>query len=37
MQFWWFVQISEWDEEAFQEAVRRVVADLIQSQVDQNI
>ncbi|RHN73528.1 putative transcription factor bHLH family [Medicago truncatula] len=29
-------QISEWDEEAFQEAVRRVVADLIQSQVDQN-
>ncbi|KAL5098272.1 hypothetical protein RYX36_002599 [Vicia faba] len=30
-------QVSEWDEEAFQEAVRRVVADLIQYQVDHNI
>ncbi|XP_058758258.1 putative transcription factor bHLH041 isoform X1 [Vicia villosa] len=30
-------QVSEWDEEAFQEAVRRVVADLIQYQVDQNL
>lgn len=32
-----FVQGSEWDEDAFQEAVRRVVADLVQYQVDQNL
>lgn len=30
-----FMQGSEWDELAFQEAVRRVVADFAQCQVDQ--
>ncbi|TKY72806.1 dimerization protein [Spatholobus suberectus] len=31
------IQGSEWDESAFQEAVRRVVADLAQYQVDQQL
>lgn len=32
-----FMQGSEWDESTFQEAVRRVVGDLVQWQGDQKL